>query len=153
MSEVVAGVGEVSSFRIEKSVEIAAPIGVAFEALLDEVGPRSEFEDGSPMPLVLEAWPGGRWYRDLGEGKGHLWGHVQVIKAPTLLEVCGPLFMSYAATSHVQWRLREEGGVTRLSLVHTAIGLIDPDHRVGVDGGWAWSLERVGVLAAERLGG
>ena len=47
------------------------------------------------MPMKLEAWPGGRWYRDLGDGNGHFWGHVQAIKRPTLLEISGPLFMSY----------------------------------------------------------
>ena len=48
------------------------------------------------MPMMLEAWPGGRWFRDLGNGNGHLWGHVQAIKAPTLLEITGPLMMSFA---------------------------------------------------------
>ena len=41
--------------------------------------------------MKIEPWPGGRWYRDLGNNAGHLWGHVQVIKPPTLLEICGPL--------------------------------------------------------------
>jgi len=44
------------------------------------------------MPMKLEAWPGGRWYRDLGDNNGHYWGTVQAIKKPTLLEICGPLF-------------------------------------------------------------
>ena len=49
------------------------------------------------MPMKLEAWPGGRWYRDLGDGNGHYWGTVQAIKRPTLLEFCGPLFASVPA--------------------------------------------------------
>ena len=60
------------------------------------------------MPMKLEAWPGGRWYRDLGDNNGHFWGHVQAIKRPTLLEITGPLFMSYAAMNNLQYRLSEE---------------------------------------------
>ena len=53
--------------------------------------------------------PGGRWYRDLGGDNGHLWGFVQSIKRPVLLEIWGPLFMSTAATSNMQYRLTEVG--------------------------------------------
>jgi uncharacterized protein YndB with AHSA1/START domain len=42
------------------------------------------------MPMVLEARPGGRWFRDLGGNDGHFWGLVQAIKRPTLLEITGP---------------------------------------------------------------
>jgi hypothetical protein len=56
------------------------------------------------------ARPGGRWYRDLGEDNGHFWGTVQAIKRPTLLEITGPLFMSYAAVSNLQYRLSSGGG-------------------------------------------
>src|SRR5262249_20683355 len=81
--------------EILKTVEIAAPIEIAFEAMLEELGPDAQMEDGTPMPFKLETWPGGRWYRDLGNNAGHLWAHVQVIKPPTLLELWGPLMMSY----------------------------------------------------------
>ena len=57
------------------------------------------------MPMVLEEWPGGRWFRDLGSGQGHLWGFVQVIKPPTLIEIQGPMFMSYPVAGHVQLAL------------------------------------------------
>src|SRR5829696_5779968 len=76
----------------------------------------------------IEPWPGGRWYRDLGNNAGHLWGHVQVIKPPTLLELCGPMPMSYPATNHLQYRLTSEGGQTRLHFTHKAMGLIPPEH-------------------------
>ena len=61
------------------------------------------------MPMKIEAWPGGRWFRDLGDNNGHFWGHVQAIKRPTLLEITGPLFMSYAVVSNLQYRLSEVG--------------------------------------------
>src|SRR5436190_17638166 len=96
---------EVQSLMVTKEIEIDAPIEIAFEAILEELGPEGTMPDNSPMKMRIEPWPGGRWFRDLGNNAGHLWGHVQVIKPPTLLEICGPLFMSYAATNHVQYRL------------------------------------------------
>ena len=57
------------------------------------------------MQMILEQWPGGRWFRDRGNGIGHLWGHVQVIKPPVLLELSGPLLMSYPAMNHIEVRL------------------------------------------------
>jgi hypothetical protein len=68
------------TFEIKKEIEIAAPIEIAFESMLEELGPEGQMMDGTSMSFKLEAWPGGRWYRDLGNKSGHLWGHVQVIK-------------------------------------------------------------------------
>jgi Activator of Hsp90 ATPase homolog 1-like protein len=125
----------VSTLQVCKEVQIEAPIAVAFAAMLEQLGPGNSSLQ-APMPMKLEPWPGGRWYRDLGNNAGHLWGHVQVIKPPTLLEVTGPLFMSYPAVSHIQYRLVEEGRITRLTLTHRAIGQITPEHREGVGKGW-----------------
>jgi hypothetical protein len=125
--------------HVQKQIDIDAPPAVAFEAMLEQLGPGNGTPHG-PMPMKLEAWPGGRWFRDLGNNAGHLWGHVQVIKPPTLLEVTGPLFMSYAAISHVQYRLTQQGQGTRLTLIHRAIGEIAPEHRDGVSKGWAHML-------------
>jgi uncharacterized protein YndB with AHSA1/START domain len=143
------------TFEIKKSIDIAAPIEIAFEALLDELGPHAERgDDGSPMPFKLEAWPGGRWFRDLGNNTGHFWGHVQVIKPPTLLEICGPLMMSYPATNHLQYRLTAEGSGTKLVFQHRALGFILPDHREGMPKGWGKWVDRIGQraekLAAQR---
>jgi hypothetical protein len=49
---------------------------------------------------------------DLGGNNGHYWGTVQAIKKPTLLEICGPLFMSNPVITNLQYRLKESGGVT-----------------------------------------
>src|SRR5919198_1067654 len=112
----------IESLEIAKEIEIAAPIEIAFQALLDELGPEAQMLGGKPFPMKIEPWPGGRWYRDLGSNSGHLWGHVQVIKPPTLLEICGPLMISSAAANHLQYRLQAEGGVTRLVFLHRALG-------------------------------
>jgi Activator of Hsp90 ATPase homolog 1-like protein len=132
--------------HIEKRIDIAASLAVSFAALLEQIGPANETPHG-PMPMKLEAWPGGRWFRDLGDNAGHLWGHVQVIKPPTLLEISGPLFMSYAAVSHVQYRLVEEGKGTRILFTHTALGKIVPQHREGVSSGWEHMLTVVKKIA------
>ena len=121
---------------IEQHIEVRAPIAEVFEGMVKQLSERSTMPDGSPLPLVLELRPGGRWYRDLGSEAGHLWGHVQVVKPPRLLELSGPLFMSYPAANHVQVRLEEAGDVTRVTLRHQALGKIDPNHRAGVGEGW-----------------
>ena len=138
------------SVEILKSIDIAAPIEIAFEAMLDELGPEAQMLDGTAMPLKLEAWPGGRWYRDLGNNTGHLWGHVQVIKPPTLLEICGPLMMSYPAMNHVQYRFTAEGKGTRLTFAHRGIGSISPQHQEGMPKGWGHWIDRIRQLAERK---
>jgi uncharacterized protein YndB with AHSA1/START domain len=142
----------IQTFEIRKEIEIAAPIDITFEAVLDELGPEGQMPDGRPFPMKIEPWPGGRWYRDLGNNSGHLWGHVQVIKPPTLLELCGPMPMSYPAVNHVQYRLKADGGGTRLTVLHRAMGLILPEHRDGMPEGWEHGLERIRALAERKKG-
>lgn len=140
----------VDSFEIRKEIEIHAPIEISFEAVLDQLGPEGEMPGGKPFPMKFESWPGGRWYRDLGNNSGHLWGHVQVIKPPTLLEICGPLMMSQPAINHLQYRLTAEGSVTRVGFVHRGVGLILPEHREGLPHGWGYWLERIRELAERK---
>ena len=140
----------VESFEICKEIEISAPIDIAFAAMLAELGPEGQMPGGKPFPMKIEPWPGGRWYRDLGNNSGHLWGHVQVIKPPTLLEIWGPLMMSYPAINHVQYRFKAEGAVTRLMFLHRALGSILPDHRDGMPKGWQHWLERIRELAERK---
>jgi hypothetical protein len=128
---------------IDQEIRVKAALETTFAALLEELGPRNQVEDGRPLPMKLEAWPGGRWYRDLGDENGHLWGFVQAIKRPTLLEITGPLFMSYAAVSNVQYRLTAADGGTLIAFRHSAMGLIIDDHRKGVRDGWTHWHERV----------
>ncbi len=131
------------TLNVTQEIHVRAPLDVTFAALLEELGPHNEVRDGSPMPMKIEPWPGGRWYRDLGDGNGHFWGHVQAIKRPTLLEISGPLFMSYPVVSNVQYRLIEADGGTLIKFQHTALGLIQEDHRKGVSSGWSHIHERV----------
>jgi uncharacterized protein YndB with AHSA1/START domain len=137
---------EIRTLEIVKEQEIAASIDIVFETILEELGPYNQTLDGTSLSMKIEPWPGGRWYRDLGKDAGHFWGHVQAIKPPTLLEICGPLFMSYPAISNVQYRLTEEHGVTRVRFVHRAMGLIPAEHTEGsrgVNAGWTQMMARI----------
>ncbi len=143
---------EIQTLEVLKEEEIAAPIDVVFEAILEQMGPYNEKPDGTPLPMKLEAWPGGRWFRDLGNNTGHLWGHVQAIKPPALLEIYGPLFMSCPAISNVQYRLTAEGRGTRLRFSHRAAGQIAPEYRdpSAVDTGWSALVRRIRERAEEN---
>src|SRR5256714_15017258 len=124
------------TLSVTEEIHVRAPLDATFAALLEQLGPLNETAEDKPMPMKIEPWPGGRWYRDLGDGNGHFWGVVQAIKRPTLLEINGPLFMSYPVVSNVQYRLSQVDGGTLISFHHTALGLILDDHRKGVTGGW-----------------
>ena len=141
---------QIQTINIAREIKIAAPIEIAFEAMIEQIGPGGDMPGGKPFPMVIEQWPGGRWYRDLGDNAGHLWGHVQVIKPPTLLEICGPLMMSYPALNHLQYRLKAEGGVTHLAFFHRGIGSFLPEHRDGLPQGWQYWLERIRELAERK---
>jgi uncharacterized protein YndB with AHSA1/START domain len=141
------------TLEVKKEIVIAAPIEIVFETILEQMGPYNEGAPGTgPMPMTLEAWPGGRWFRDFGNNTGHWWGHVQSFKPPTLLEIHGPLFMSSPAISHVQYRLTPEGGATRVKFSHRAIGQIAPEHADGsrVDIGWTSLLSRISSNAEQK---
>ena len=135
------------TLNVTKEILVRAPLDATFAALLEQIGPENETPDGKPMPMKIESWPGGRWYRDLGDGNGHFWGHVQAIKRPTLLEITGPLFMSYPVVSNLQYRLSEAEGGTLIKFHHTAFGLIQDVHREGVEKGWTHLHARVRARA------
>ncbi len=138
----------VQAFEIVKLEEIAAPVEIVFETILEQMGPMNSTPE-KPMPMKLEAWPGGRWFRDLGNDSGHFWGVVQAIKRPSLLEICGPLFMSTPAVSNIQYRLIEENGLTRVRFVHRAMGWIGDADR-GVEVGWTDLMARIRTAAEKR---
>jgi len=129
--------------HVQKEIGIEAKPVTVFESILEQLGEAFDTPDGKSMAMKLEAWPGGRWYRDLGDNAGHLWGHVQVIKPPMLLEIMGPMFMSYPVMSHIQYRVTEEAGGCKLTMIHRAIGDINPEHRQGVGKGWQHIIESI----------
>ena len=128
---------------VEQNIEVKGSIEDVFKSVLNQLSNGFARPDGESLNMNLEEFAGGRWYRDLGDGVQYLWGHVQVIKAPTLLELSGPMFMSYPAINHLELKLDEAEGGTKVTLRHRAVGLIDPQHREGVVTGWNGFLESV----------
>ena len=134
---------EEMTLDLEQHVEVKADIGDVFKGVLHRFGEGSTNSKGEPLQMILEQWAGGRWFRDRGNGIGHLWGHVQVIKPPVLLELSGPMFMSYPALNHVEVRLDQIAGGTKVTLRHRAIGLLDSAHRENVGTGWRHYLDSI----------
>lgn len=133
---------------ITEEMRVHAPIADTFAALLQEMGPDNRGMGDAPMPMVLEARPGGRWYRDLGGDNGHCWGHVQAIRHPNLLEISGPLMMSFAVASNVQYRLKVDGDDTVITMRHTALGMFPDGYRDALGQGWQATLRRVAARFA-----
>lgn len=129
--------------RIERERFVEASISDVFEALLEQLGPLASTPDDTLMSMKIEPFPGGRWWRDLGGGNGHLWGHVQAVKVPTLFELSGPMFMSHAVANNIQYRLEERDGSTVLRLVHESFGAIPDEAREGLQLGWDRQLEKI----------
>jgi hypothetical protein len=131
------------SLNLSQEIQVHASIEATFDALLEQMGPGNETPDGQSLSMVIEPRPGGRWFRDLGDDNGHFWGHVQAIKRPTLLEITGPLFLSYPVVSNVQYRLKEIEGGTLIAFKHAALGFLPDDFRTRMGHGWTALLERI----------
>jgi hypothetical protein len=137
MMTTTAPVSDSQTFTITEEILVRASIEKTYASLLAQLGPHNQTPDGKPLTMVLETYPGGRWYRDLGGDNGHLWGFVQSIKRPVLLEFWGPLFMSSGATSNMLYRLSEVPDGTLISFRHSLVGPLPEDHhRDGLNTGW-----------------
>jgi uncharacterized protein YndB with AHSA1/START domain len=131
------------TLTINQEIHVNAPLEVTFAALLEQLGPGNQTPDGKSLNMKIEAWPGGRWYRDLGDGNGHFWANVKAIMRPTLLEFAGPLFASFPFVSNVQYRLSEKDGGTLIRFRHAAIGVVPDEAKAGMDKGWTSMHDRV----------
>jgi hypothetical protein len=138
-----ASLAESLTVTFTEEIRVRASLDATFAAILEEIGPNNEWEPGKPLPMKLEAWPGGRWYRDLGEGNGHCWGLVQSIKRPTLLEISGPLMMSYPTVSNIQYRLSQVGDHTLIKFHHIALGFLTDQHKSGFTPIWTYTHHRL----------
>jgi hypothetical protein len=142
-------ISESQTFTITEEINVRASVDQTFQSLIVQMGRQNQAPDGTPLPMVLEPFPGGRWYRDLGGDNGHLWGFVQSIKRPALLEIWGPLFMSTAATSNLLYRLSETPDGTLITFTHTLVGPFPEEHRSRLKSGWSALHARVRKAAEE----
>jgi Activator of Hsp90 ATPase homolog 1-like protein len=131
------------TLTINQEIHVKAPLDVTFAALLEQLGPGNQTADGKSLSMKIEPWPGGRWYRDLGDNNGHFWANVKAIMRPTLLEFVGPLFASFPFVSNVQYRLTESDGGTLITFRHTALGIVPEEQKAGMNKGWASMHDRV----------
>ena len=136
MTTTTAPASEIQTFTITEEIVVHASLEQTFQSLVAQMGRLNETPEGTPLPMVLEARPGGRWYRELGGENGHLWGFVQSIKRPVLLEIWGPLFMSTAATSNLMYRLSETPDGSLIKFSHTLVGPFPEEHRSRMAAGW-----------------
>ena len=132
-----------STFTITEEIFVRASIDATFDSLITQMGRQNETPEGKPLPMMIETKPGGRWYRDLGGDNGHLWGFVQSIRRPALLEIWGPLFMSTAAANNLIYRLTEVDGGTMISFKHTLLGPVPDEFRQHMAPGWSAIHDRV----------
>ena len=135
------------TFTISDDIAVRASLEQTFASLVAQMGRLNESPEGAPLPMTLELHPGGRWYRDLAGSDGHLWGFVQSVKRPVLLEIWGPLFMSTAATSNLLYRLSETPDGTLIKFKHTLVGPFPEDHRPRLTSGWTALHARVRAAA------
>lgn len=138
------------TLTVTEEIYVRASLDTTFETLLEQMGPHNETPYGEKLPMKIEPWPGGRWFRDLGHDNGHFWGVVQAIKRPTLLEICGPLFMSAPVMSNMQYRLTPIDGGTLISFRHSAFGFVPDDVRKNVGSGWGALHARIRRLAESK---
>ena len=138
------------TLSVTEEIHVRASLETTFETLLEEMGPHNETPYGEKLPMTIEPWPGGRWFRDLGGDNGHFWGVVQAIKRPTLLEIWGPLFMSAPVVSNLQYRLTSVEGGTLVTFRHSALGFVPDDFRKNVGAGWGVLHARVKRVAEQK---
>jgi hypothetical protein len=135
--------GAETTIVISEEIQVEASLETTFASLLVQMGRQNQTPAGKPLPMILEARPGGRWYRDLGGDNGHLWGFVQSIRRPALLEICGPLFISTGATSNLMYRLSESDGGTLITFRHSLVGPVPDEFRDHMAPGWSELHRRV----------
>jgi uncharacterized protein YndB with AHSA1/START domain len=147
--------------QIKRTIVVNAAIEHAFEVFTQRIDlwwPRTHhIGKVEPFTAILEGREGGRWYERGADGSECEWGRVLVYAPPSRVSVSWHLNASYAydpdpaKASRVDVTFHDEGGRTRVELVHSELDRHGTDWqklRAGVDGGWGQILERYGATAA-----
>ena len=92
------------------------------------------------MPMPLEPWPGGRWFRVSANNNG-ICGVTPAIN-PHVARDHRALMMSFAVASTAV-PLKEIDGGTLITLRHTALGLFPDGYREALSQGWPNLFDRV----------
>ena len=115
---------EIQTISIQREIAIAAPIEIAFEAMLEEMGPGGEMPDGKPFPMVIEPWPGGRWYRDLGNNPATSGGTSRSSSRRRCSSCAGRCSCPSPPSTTCSTGFTADGEGTRLEFTHRAMGPI-----------------------------
>lgn len=126
------------SFHIEQEILIRAPRQKVWSSVLDVQGWWSHHFAEKSARMILEPFPGGRFYEDSPEGVKALFGIVTYLKAPEVIRFSGPLGMNRLPLNSVyEFRLDPSGDSgTTLKLSHRAHGLLDPEWEKSHTEGW-----------------
>jgi uncharacterized protein YndB with AHSA1/START domain len=148
-----SGAVQEGSFHIEQEIRISAPRDKVWTSLLDVQGWWCHHFAENNARMMLEPFPGGRFFEDSPEGVRALYGTVTYIKAPECIRLSGPLGMNrLPVTSTYEWKLEESAGdkpATILKLTHRAIGLLDPEWESSHKDGWQQLWVHLRELAEE----
>ncbi len=127
------------SFEIEVEIRVSAPRERVFTALTTGVGRwwhlRIRQHDLSTT-MVLEPHVGGRFFEDLGDGTGALWGTVLDFLPPKLLRIGGPLSMRTPVTCVFEYHLEEDGNDTIVKFQHRCFGWFEASMKEKHVAGW-----------------
>lgn len=144
--------------RIHQQVEIAAPRQVVFHALTQRIGDwwgPPYLANPETTDLTLDLRPGGALREIWPDGGGAVWGTIEILDAPRLIQFNSRAFMPGAVAGLVTFELAESGGVTRVTVDHRVIGMFEADRPAIHEGGWGDLLGRrlkAFVETGERLG-
>ena len=107
-------------------IQLSVPIEIAWQRMVHEVDswwPHC-YKDGSTV--LIEAYPGGRWWERFADGvNGSLWGHVVYIDPPTVLKVIGNFALPGVSNSAGVWRMEENADGTLLKVSGEMLGAFD----------------------------
>jgi len=145
---------------VRKSVVVDVAISRAFEvftARFDLWWPRGHHIGKSePFTAILEPREGGRWYERGTDGSECDWGRVLVYSPPIRVSLSWHLNPDFAydpdpaRASRIDVTFHDEGGRTRVELVHSQLDRHGSDWkrlREGVEGGWGGILAQLAVYA------
>jgi len=111
---------------VRRSVTVPLPADRAFDLFtnrMSEFWPKSHSIGSAPIAAaVVEPRPGGRWYERGTDGSECSWGRVAVWEPPTRLVLLWQIDAAWTfdpeLETEVEVTFTEEGGVTRVDLVH-----------------------------------
>ena len=130
-------------FDCQLEITIDAPPVAVQKAVVEDIGQwMVSPENNQSMQLRIEPFVGGRVFRDLGDGNGHLWAHISVLKSG-LIEMTGPFANPLPAYSLIRFRFTESGAnQTKLTFTHQAVGAVMQEMLDGAPEGWKMILEK-----------